>query len=143
MSALNGQDIDLAELDTKAGANEGFWLTLRHPISHRPLVQRLRLLGADSDRYQQKLYELQRRRQQELASGAAERLSPEDIHARAVELVAAVTAGWDALKFNGEDLRYEGEASAAKLYRDFPWVYEQANLAVVQRANFLPGSAKS
>lgn len=136
------QEIDLAALDTRAGANQGFWLQLRHPATNVPIPPRLQLLGMDSDRYRAKSAELMRRRQDELARGARERLTPEELQSRNIELLAEVTAGWEGLRLDGEPYVF-APGKAAELYTRWPWIYEQANVAVTDRANFLPGSASA
>jgi hypothetical protein len=132
--------IELSALDTRAGANAGFWLKLRDPVKGKPLPARLKLLGMDSDRYRAKSHELQRRRQEELAQDPKARLTPDEIEARSMEIVAACTVGWEGLKHKGEALAFKDEASALELYRGWPWIFDQAQLAVLDRANFLPGS---
>ncbi len=133
--------LELEALDTRAGANAGFWLRLREPGKGKPVPARLRLLGMDSDRYREKSWELQRRRQQEAAEDPAGRLTPQQVEERTRELVAACTVGWEGLRVKGEELKYSGEPSAIELFRRWPWIFEQAHAAILDRANFLPGSA--
>ena len=138
-----GQDnVDLGALDTRAGANAGFWLQLRHPGTNAPIAARLKLLGMDSQRYREKSNEMMRARQEELSRGAAQRLSPEEIERRNVELLVAVTVSWERLSLDGAPYEY-ADGKARELYARWPWIYEQANQAVVDRGNFLPGSASS
>jgi hypothetical protein len=143
MSAPNEEGVDLDALDVRTGANAGFWLTLRDPVTNKPLPAKLHLLGMDSDKYKAKGHELQRRRQQELAADDKTRLTPEQIEARTGELLAAVTVGWSGLRRKGGgEFEYTGEARARELYQGWPWIYEQAHAAVLDRGNFLPGSAR-
>jgi hypothetical protein len=132
--------IELSALDTRAGANAGFWLKLRHPVTHALLPGlRLKMLGMDSDRYQAKASELLRRRQEELARGAPQRITPEEHEERARELLAEAVVGWEGVKIDGKVVEFS-EARRLEILKRFPWIYEQANLAVVDRGNFLPGS---
>lgn len=145
MTKGNGAaELDLQDLDIKSIANAGTWLTLRHPTNRKPLTMRVKIAGIDSNVYQKKTFELARRRQEETADGSGPaRLSAEDIHERNLELVAACVLGWENVKERGQVLEFKGEASAIDLFKRFDWIYEQVNLAIAERANFLPGSGRS
>ena len=135
--------IDLAALDTRKGADVGFHLALRHPISNEPLGLWIHLLGADSEAYQEQLREFRRRRADALKRNLRANLSAAEIEAEGLELLAAVTRGWsDNMTLEGEKLAFSPDA-ARKLYERFPWIREQADQGVHERANFLPGRAPS
>jgi len=140
---MQGNGLDLAALDTKKGAEEGFQLELRHPKSGDPIGIWIRVLGADSDTYQELLRELERRHAEILKRNMRASLSAEERRAEALELLAAATRGWsDKMIVDGSMLGFSPDA-ARKLYARFPWIREQVDAGVHDRGNFLPGNGTS
>lgn len=142
MEGINGNTMDLAALDTRKGAEQGFELQLTHPQSGVPLAGRITLLGQDSQAWEDKLRELLKARVARLQRNRKNVASVEELEADAVEQLVAVTQGWSGLSFAGEAYAYTAE-NARKLYTGYPWIREQAYEAVNDRGNFLPRSASS
>src|SRR5690349_1161084 len=108
--------IDLAELDTKKGAEAGFQIELRHPKNNQPLGMWIRVLGADSDAYQEQLREFRRRSIEALKRDGRASFTAREAEDQTAEQLAAVTRGWsDNMKLDGEPLVFS-ESSARKLY---------------------------
>jgi hypothetical protein len=140
---MKGNGLDLAALDTRKGAEEGFQLELRHPASNEPLGVWIHLLGADSSAYQEQMREFRRRIAQALKRNMRASLTPEETDAESLEQLVCVTRSWsDNTTLDGAKLAFSPEA-ARKLYARFPWIVEQADRAVHERANFLPVRATS
>jgi hypothetical protein len=133
--------MDLATLDTKKGADLGFDLHLRHPATGDPIGAVIRIAGMDSERYRDKATAQQRARFERLARrNRFDTANPEEQREEAIQLLAAATLGWDDVNLNGQAVPFS-ESAAADLYRNFAWVREQVDVAMHERANFLPPSA--
>lgn len=141
---MQGNGLDLSALDTKKGAEEGFRIELRHPKTNEPLVGWwIHVLGSDSDTYQNQLREFQRLRADVFKRNMRVTYTPEERENEGLELLAAATRGWsDKLMLDGAPLQFSQDA-AKKLYARFPWIKEQVDAAVADRANFLPGNGTS
>lgn len=132
--------MELNELDTRETT---FAMDVLHPKTGAPTGATIVLRGQDSDAYQARSLELQRRRLAQLAKkGRINGAEPEQVRMDAIDLLAACTAGWSGITRNGEPLAFS-EAAAQGLYRDHPFIREQVDEAIHQRANFLPGSSPS
>ena len=134
--------MDLANLDTKAAAERGADLHLEHPVSGEPLYTddgkplTIRLLGNDSREFKAGLSELAETR------AGKKRTSIAAAEANGIELLTRVTVGWSNIVYNGEALKFSPE-NARMLYRERPWIMEQVDAFVANRANFLKLAAKS
>lgn len=135
--------MDLDQLDTRRGADNGFDVQIRHPETDKPIGTVITVMGMDSDTYQQKALEHQRGRMQRVAKkGRMAIADPAAMEEQAIELLVAATVSWSGLKKGGEEVPFSA-AAAHSIYRDFPWIREQVDEAIHDRANFLPGSSKS
>jgi hypothetical protein len=134
--------IDLADLDTVSKANEGFDVPLFHPGTKEDLGITIRILGRDSERFQEVSRRQQRRRTAKLSKGgfrpgkAGSSLTPEELEAGTIELLAECTVGWSPITIKGEDVPFSLE-NAKMLYKDYPWIREQVDDAMDDRANFI------
>lgn len=137
--------LDLAALDVRKGADSGFELQLTHPVTGAALPLFVTILGADSDEYQSALREQQRRRMERMARGKRAPITPEEIDDEALNLLARITRGWraDGMLLDGKPLPAFSTAEARKLYERFPWIREKVDQAMGDRGNFLPGFATS
>lgn len=129
--------MDLAQLDSIKGADAGFELRLKNPKTGEPLPMTITLLGADSRVYQDAQRKQNRRRLLEAQQSRRMTLTPDAIEADALELLVAVTQAWSQCTFAGQ-AKECNPANARWLYTQFPWIREQVDQAVGDRANFLP-----
>jgi hypothetical protein len=138
---------DLNALDTVKAAEEGFVLEVRHPATGAVLSNgdgtsvTLTLGGMDSRRA--KTVErgaLNRRLKQN--SGRRSTVTAEDIEADALEVLAAITLGWSGFIVDGAAIECTPE-NAKRVYRQWPWLREQAQAAAEDRSNFLKASPQS
>ena len=138
--------MDLRTLDTKAGAEAGFDVPLRHPSTGKLLDgMTIRVHGADADIYRDSMIARQRARLERQARnpGVMPALDVIDnMHDEARALLVAITIGWQGIELDGAPVVFSREA-CDRVYRDFSWVREQVDAAVHDRANFLPGSASN
>ena len=121
--------MDLAKLSPKAAAEKGATLRLRHPSTDEPLDVSIEIVGRDSSDVQERLKAIKTRRSR------GEEISQD---AEGLELLLAVTKGWENIEVDGEALEYS-EANARKLYTDprTEWIAEQVGPFALSRRNFV------
>ena len=141
MTENEKKTIDLAGLDTVAGANAGFDVMLFHPATREDLGIVFTVFGKDSDRFQEVARTQQKRRLNKMSKGgfrsATGSLSPEEMEQESIDLLAACTIGWsDNFVINGGPVQFSIEA-ARRIYKQFPWIKEQIDDAMGDRSNFI------
>lgn len=134
---------NLSSLDTASVAERGAVMTVLHPTTGVALAQSdgspvtLILSGEDSERFRRADRANRNKRLARQQQGRQIRVSTEELDAESLGLLVAVTLGWSGVALDGDtDLVFSAE-NATKLYTSFPWLREQANAFVVDRANFL------
>ena len=137
------KQIDLSSLDTVTGANAGFDVELFHPGTREDLGITIHVLGRDSDKYQEVSRRQQKRRTAKLSKGGFRpgnvggSISPEELESGSIELLAECTTGWSSnMALDGEPLAFTVE-NAKTVYKRFPWIREQVDEAIDNRANFI------
>ena len=138
------EKLDLSALDTKKGAEAGFEVQLTHPKTGAELPIWITVLGVDSDTYRSTLMAQQRRRMEKLRRGKRMNVTPEELEDEALDLLVTITAAWRAdVDLDGKPFPSFSTTAAKALYARFPWIREQVDAAMADRANFLPGSSTS
>lgn len=138
MTKANDSAIDLASLDTVSGANAGVEIELFNPGTTENLGIKIVVLGRDSAVFQKRQAEQNRRRMQKLQKSGGFKvgmLSADEIESDAIDLLAACTKSWSDVIVDGKPLECN-EGNAAALYTRFPWIREQVDAAISDRANF-------
>jgi hypothetical protein len=138
--------LDLSRLDVRKGADAGFELQLTHPVSGAPLPIFVTILGADSDEYQGALREQQRKYTERMARGKRAPVTQDEMEEQSLVLLARITRSWRTVgevALDSKPFPAFSSAEARRLYERFPWIREQIDRAMGDRANFLPGSATS
>lgn len=140
--------MDFTALDTKAAAEAGAAISLLNPFTDEPLLLddgsavSITVLGADSAKMRE--YSRQVTDERLAATQAAQSKNKKapivtigKLEREKFEGLAAVTVSWNVFPLDGEVLACT-EANALRLYADprFPWIAEQLNSAVVDRARF-------
>jgi hypothetical protein len=141
---MDDETLDLSSLDVKAGAEAGFELQLTHPQSGDLLPIWITVLGADADTYQHAVRRSNTRGLEMLSR--RKRVTPEEHADQTLELLATITRGWRSgpkVTLKGQPFPAFSVAAAKQLYADFPWIREQVDQAMADRANFLPRRATS
>ncbi|HBI47999.1 MAG TPA: hypothetical protein DDX93_04695 [Smithella sp.] len=135
--------IDLAALDTVKGSNAGFEVSIYNPATHEDLGLFITVLGKDSDEFQKVSRSQQKRRMEKLSKGGFRNtnIPIESIEADGIQLLAAVTKSWrqgekQTITVGVNELPCTKD-NAAALYERFPWIKEQVDIAVGDRANFI------
>lgn len=132
------------ELDTSSLADEGVWCRLAHPVDGAPLSARgqpvrVRLLGIDGERFRA----VQRRvagKRADLLLRSRGRPDPEAEAELDLELLAQATLGWENVLLPGGEAFAFSVDNARRLYAERPWIAEQVNRFIADRANFLKAS---
>ena len=123
--------MDLKDISPKETAV----LDLVHPIDKTPLKKddgdpmSITLYGAETNAYKKKMHELRRKF---LLSKDA---TFEDGEEFALEMLVAVTANWD-IQLDGKNPKCV-EKAIRDLYTAQPWIRDQVDVFVHDRANFL------
>jgi len=123
-------------------------MTIVHPVSRQPLRDAdgneayIDLFSGDSEPARKHQRTAQRRR---IAMRGRGKITPEEIEADSVELLAALTAGWMLLALDGArlDVPFSIE-NARELYADpsVAWLRDQVDEFAAERANFSKASPK-
>jgi hypothetical protein len=140
--------MDLEKLNTVAGAQAGFEMELLHPGKHSSTGIFIKVLGRDSEEFRRFQNAQSRSRVDKAQRLNATRIniSLEGLEKETIELLAVCTVSWrtvegvdekPVVKIKGEALECSKE-NAVRLYTEYPWVREQVDAAVMDRANFLP-----
>lgn len=135
--------MDLATLDM-ANAESGAVMTVRHPVSDAVLegtdgqAITITLAGSDSERFR-KVQRASTNRRLKTQSSRRGQVTSEELEADSLETLAACTISWRGLVVDGEALECNA-ANARKAYKRLPWLKEQVDAFVGDRANFLKAS---
>lgn len=138
--------MDLARYDTKALADEGVVMYVRHPGTGEPLLDKddapvtITLAGVDSDRFRDVVRSQTKRR---LNGGSAAGAPKPDAEAEAIELLVKCTLAWSGIGL-GSDRELECTPENVRaIYSDprVPWLRQQVDRFIADRANFLKASA--
>jgi hypothetical protein len=134
---------DLAALDTVQGSNEGFEVSIYNPATTENLGLFITVLGKDSDEFQRVSRAQQKKRMEKMSKGGFRNTNVpvESIEADGIQLLAAVTKSWrqgekQTITLDGRELDCSKD-NAAMIYERFPWIREQVDVAIGDRANFI------
>ncbi len=131
--------IDLANLDTVKGANEGFSVSIYHPGTNDDLGIKITVLGKDADEFiKLSRAQLKKRRDKLVKSGFRSDIPIEEIEQDDTRLLAAMTKAWEGVIIDGKPVECNTE-NAIMVYERWPWIREQVNVAIGDRANFIKG----
>jgi len=130
-------NMDLSTLDVKAVAEEGATLEVRHPVTGNLIDgMSVKVLGTDSATYRNAVKARIRRAANQRKK---QDFDPDKAERDALELLADLTVGWDGVELDGEPLKCTRE-NCIMVYGRFPWLREQVDEFVADRANFLPNA---
>ena len=127
---------DLTTLDTGEAAEMGATLEVLHPTENTPLGITITLAGADSDVYRKMVNKSVNKRVQRIKPGQSIPFTAEEQEESGLNLLAACTLAWEGVVVEGETLPCNTE-NAKMVYRRFPWIKEQVDQFIGDRANFL------
>ena len=136
----------------KSNANQGAEMAVIDPLEGEPLGIFITLAGMDSDTYQglelkhQRVHLKNVRRQAQKMRGMRNpnfvpEIDPDLVTEQDLEKLVGVTLSWrtedegDVVVIDGERLECTPE-NVAKVYKEMPWIMEQVNYFIADRANF-------
>jgi len=139
--------VNLSKLDSVKAANDGAPIDVVHPISGELLGLRIHVMGKDSDVFRQVVALQSRRRLARITKGGGFKLDAvpqSEIEADAVITLAKCTTAFTdgenkdttIVLPDNEEVAFS-EDNAAKVYTKLPWLREQIDVAIGDRANFL------
>ncbi len=123
-----------------------FKLVLVHPKTRQPLRDKdgkeayIEHYSSDSEIARKHQRAIQRRR---LAMRGRAKITPEELEAESVDILAALTASWYLVDLKGDKLDIPfSQETARRLYSSpaIPWIREQVDESTADRANFSQGS---
>jgi len=132
--------MDLNRLNTQKLSNEGAWMTVVDIGTGEETDIQILLAGVDSDHFREAKKDWDRRRREKLEKGKGLPTAEELEKARLAMLVTC-TLDWRNLELEGKPLACT-KAAANHVYRNFPWLREQADQFIEDRRNFLPPEAR-
>lgn len=132
--------IDLSSIDTVKGSNDGFNVQIYHPGTNEDLGITIKVLGKDSDKFITVSRGQNKKRMAKMTKGGfrTTAIPVEEIEQDSLMLLAACTVGWVGVVVDGKDLDFN-EDNAVMVYERFPWIREQVDAAMGDRANFIKG----
>ena len=132
--------IDLTAIDTVKGSNEGFDVKIYHPGTMVDLGIIINVLGKDSDEFQEVLRTQSKKRLSKITKGGfrVQNMTPlpEEIEADGLELLIKCTKSWSGVVIEGKDVEFSYD-NVLRIYERFPWIKEQVDTAIGDRANFI------
>ncbi|WP_396190206.1 hypothetical protein [Flavobacterium sp.] len=128
--------MDLGKLDLTKAANEGAWITLKHPATGEDLSARIKIVGKDSTKFLQLSEEYRRKTLEDMKSNKTMSQKMEAAQEQSDAILVACTLDWDGMMLDGQDLVFN-ESNVKMVYQRFSWIKEQVDVAIADRANFL------
>lgn len=134
--------MDLSSFEIVA---DGVDMPVRNPATGDPLKTdkgepiTIRVVGMDDDRFKAVEREV---RNKVLRQGQKAKFSADDMDAQATRALIACTIGWQNIVLDGKALPHSNE-NARLLYSRLPWLRDQVNEFVAERANFLKTASAS
>jgi len=136
---MGKKQVDLSSIDTVKGSNTGFDVQIYHPGTNEDLDITINVLGKDSDEFQKVSRAQQKKRMAKMQKGGFRNTATvpiEEIEQDGLELLAACTKSWSGVVVEGKALDCT-TANAVMIYERFPWIKEQIDTAIGDRANFI------
>jgi len=138
---MTKKKVDLSAIDTVKGSNDGCDVNIYHPGTMVDLDITINVLGKDSDEWMKNQYAAQRKYQAKVTKGGYRSSvsllpDPEEVARRDRELLAKCTRSWSGVELDGKELEFSTD-NAVMVYERFPWVKEQIDIAIGDRANFI------
>lgn len=138
--------MDLASLDTVKKSSSGTFMPIKHPVTDEVVMDEatkkpvaICLRGLDSPEYAAAQFRMADRRISKAVKKGrvdANAMRAEDVYNEQLDLLLDCTVGWEGVQLDGVTLEYNRD-NARKLYLRLPFLREQAQTFIENRANFL------
>lgn len=129
--------MDVFSLSTSKAANEGVEVQIFHPASKADLGITFKVAGIDSDVHKKAARDAQRKRLNTLARGGQMKLTPEELEAEGLALLVVCVLDWSGVEEKGVPLPCTPQ-NVEKVFEACPWIKDQIDSAIGDRALFLP-----
>lgn len=135
---MKKKSVDLSSIDTVKGSNEGFDVRIYHPGTNEDLDIVINILGKDSDEFQKVSRAQNKKRMAKMTKGGFRNTAVpvEEIEQDSIQLLAACTKSWSGIVVDGKPVEFSQD-NAVMIYERFPWIKEQVDVAMGDRANFI------
>ncbi|MCK5605398.1 hypothetical protein KAR91_26135 [Candidatus Pacearchaeota archaeon] len=136
---MTKKKVDLAALDTVKGSNEGFDVQIYDPGTNEDIDIVISVLGKDSDAFNKISRSQNKRRMAKMQKGGFRNVATppiEEVESDGIELLAACTTGWTGVVRDGKVIEFSKD-NAVMIYKGYPWIKEQVDIAIGDRANFI------
>jgi hypothetical protein len=140
--------MDLSTLETTSVAEQGAAMEVQHPVTGAVLTDTsgaaltITLAGQDSERFRKAERRITNKRLASQAAGRRIALTSEGLETDAIERLVACTITWSGITLDGEAKDCTPE-NAREAYKRLPWLREQVERFVEDRANFLKTQSAS
>lgn len=136
--------MDLFKLSAAQTGSKAVSMPVRHPATLLPMIDEttkepitISLVGKDSAEYTSAFRSISDDRlDNSVNQGTRPRLNTAQMEHEGIKLLAAVTKGWSHIR-KGDAEHPFSEPNAVELYQSLPWLKEQVDAFVNNRANFL------
>ncbi|MBP2495382.1 hypothetical protein ABID82_002285 [Methylobacterium sp. PvP062] len=134
--------MDLSTLETTTVAEQGAKMEVQHPVSGAVLTDTsgaaltITLAGQDSERFRKADRAITNKRLATQASGRRVALTSEGLEADSIARLVACTISWSGIEFGGSPKECTPD-NVREAYKRLPWLREQVERFVEDRANFL------
>jgi hypothetical protein len=137
--------MDLSKFNVSKQAEQGAWCELENPATGEALTDddsrpvAIKVLGVDSKAWREKNREFQRKRFHKMRRTKSKNIDHTMSDEDTCELLAECTVEWTGLVEDGEAIAFTKEA-AFDLFMKYPWIREQVDVFIGDRANFFPSA---
>ena len=135
-NAINEQaTFDLASFD--AGVVQENVVNIVHPSTGAPLGITIKVISPDSEKYR-KLSNRTRNRSINAVKKGKNSLTAEMMDENAMELLVGSVLSWEGVTWAGQVMECN-EVNVRSVFTKFPWIKEQVDEFLGDRANFIKG----
>lgn len=125
--------VDLKEFDSlRAAQEDGIDVKILHPASGEELGITIRVAGPDSERLRKARAAVLTERM----SRRAGKVTPQDMERDALAQLSAAVISWSGVVVDGREIECSRQ-NVAELFTRFPFIREQVDIAVGDRAGFM------
>ena len=138
--------MDLKQFDTRTTANKGVIFNPIPPGYSEPIKEvSFLVVGVDSKIFMDKAIKNAREDMDSMKRNSRKKeVTDEDIEKakkRRIEDIAICILDWSGIEENGVKVDFNF-ANAVNLLSDYPWLFEQLDMFIGDRANFLPSAGQ-
>jgi hypothetical protein len=125
--------MDLSKFDTSHASENGVKFTLLDPSNFEPTDIVFTLLGMDSAKYKNQKKLINNKRMNKMVR--KKELDISETEKEDIDLLANCTLGWSGVLDGEKTIKFSFD-NAKELYTRYPWIFEQVNEFIGNRANF-------